>query len=560
MSKLPSTRILIAIGLIVLFLFALVAILFITDLSFSVWEHLQQKPAWLIWIYVGVIVLVSFVFGRIAWRLLMPRKKAAHKLTKGVFKGKEGVHSLEAVEQQLDSLSAKLEKHGFERHGFDKLDGQQTGETSTTEVKFDQEAQELISHAKEIDLIKQELQAFADRKHQHQLYIALFGDISSGKSSLIKALVDAPVKQQKKLNSDQEAENSINSEKILVGVTGGTTRLIKHYEWWDNNWNQYFLTDMPGLNEQFSTLDQLAIEEVQRAHVAIYLCDGDLTASQYEELQTVLGTGKPSIIALNKSDLYSQHELNLIIDKLQQHVDNIAENIPVVTITAGGEREYIRQTPDGHEERVIRPIPVDVSALQKALAKLMKQHSKDVFEQLREESVAQMMTHRLDDLDARFRRSQSEHLVKIYTKRAVVAALATISPGTDILVQGYLGIQLIKELCQLYDVPATDIGVNKLLGLIQGRMKKTLALLLAIIGNGFKAFPGIGTVTGGLIHAVAYGMIFDTLGHSVARTLEVTGQLSPTLVNDLYQERLGENIESRTKDIIKMVLKLRKEN
>lgn len=558
MLKLPSSRIVIALGLSALFLLALVAILFITDLSFSVWEHLQQKPGWLLWTYIAGIVLVSFVFGRIAWRLLMPRKKAVHPFAKGASEGKEEVHSFETVEQRLDSLSEKLDKQGL-----NELVEQQAGETADLEVKFDESAQEIISHGKEIDLIKQELQEFAERKHQHQLYIALFGDISSGKSSLIKAVVNAaPANQQNHLHPGPavEAENSASSEAIRVGVTGGTTRLINHYEWQDDKGNQYFLTDMPGLNEQYSNLDQFAIEEVQRAHVAIYLCEGDLTASQYEELQAVLGTGKPCIIAVNKSDRYSQDELALIIDKLQQHLDNIAEDIPVVTITAGGEREYIRATADGHEERVTRPIPVDISALKQALATLMKQHSKDVFEQLREQSVAQMMTHRLDDLDVRFRRSQSERLVKSYTKKAVVAALATISPGTDILVQGYLGVQLIKDLCQLYDVPATDINANKLLGLVQGRIKKTLMLLLAIIGNGFKAFPGIGTVTGGLMHAVAYGMIFDTLGHSVARTLEVTGQLSPTLVNDLYKERLGENIESRTKDFIKMVLKLRKEN
>ncbi|MBE9526350.1 MAG: GTP-binding protein, partial [Proteobacteria bacterium] len=162
--------------------------------------------------------------------------------------------------------------------------------------------------------------------------------------------------------------------------------------------------------------------------------------------------------------------------------------------------------------------------------------------------------------DVMFKKSQSSRMVKSYTNKAMVAALATISPGTDILVQGYLGIHMIKDLCKIYDVPASDIDANQLIKLIQSRMKKTLPLLLAIAGNGFKAFPGIGTVTGGLMHAVAYGMIFDTLGRSVARTLEVTGELSPVLVSDLYKENLSENIESRTKDFVKMVLKLRKDN
>ena len=181
----------------------------------------------------------------------------------------------------------------------------------------------------------------------------------------------------------------------------------------------------------------------------------------------------------------------------------------------------------------------------------------DELELLREKSVAQMVNNKLDQVEAAHKRTQSLNMVSSYTKKAVVASMATISPGTDILVQGYLGIQMIKDLCKIYDAQATDIDANKLLELIKSRMDKTLPLLLAIAGNGLKAFPGIGTVSGGLMHAVAYGMIFDTLGHSVARTLEVTGELSPVLISDLYEEQLSENIESRTKDFIKLALKLR---
>ena len=45
------------------------------------------------------------------------------------------------------------------------------------------------------------------------------------------------------------------------------------------------------------------------------------------------------------------------------------------------------------------------------------------------------------------------------------------------------------------------------------------ALTLAIAGNAFKAFPGVGTISGGVIHAVAYGMIFDSLGRAAAETM-----------------------------------------
>ena len=38
------------------------------------------------------------------------------------------------------------------------------------------------------------------------------------------------------------------------------------------------------------------------------------------------------------------------------------------------------------------------------------------------------------------------------------------------------------------------------------RAGKALPLSLAVAGNGLKAFPGVGTVAGGIAHAVAYGL------------------------------------------------------
>ncbi|MDX2504100.1 MAG: GTPase domain-containing protein [Gammaproteobacteria bacterium] len=584
MIKLPSTRLLTSIAVLVLFLIFLVAVLFITNLSFSVWEQLQQKPDWLIWIYLSAIILLSIFFARIIWRLLLAKKKQAVKKRKST----TTVDTMEAIAQ-------RIEKMGLESAGLKNIsenlsapsiptlkpvqtgkDNRQSGETKQHESPLDSRSEtinkdfassEAVSSnspdiekkwasefeaSSEVAAIRAELQEYGRRKAQQTLYIALFGDISSGKSSLIKALI---------ANDSNAQEQAIDTS-----VIGGTTREIYHYHWTIANEGaeqQYILTDMPGLNEQFAELDVLATDEVKRTHIAVYLCDGDLTASQFNELKAILLLKKPCIVAVNKSDRYSKEELQLIINKIQQCIETLipAEstlNVPVLTISAGAMRDFIRLTPEGQEQRVQRPIEADVRALQEQLQGMMQSYGVDQLEQLREKSVASMVNNKLDELDARFKHSQSRRIVSSYTKKAVVVALATITPGTDILVQGYLGIQLIKDLCKLYEVPASDINANKLIELIQSRMDKTLPLLLAIAGNGFKAFPGVGTVTGGLMHAVAYGMIFDTLGRSVARTLEVTGELSPSLISDLYKEQLGENIQSRTKDFIKLVLKLRK--
>ena len=539
MTKLPPTRILIALAVLVLFFVLLAAFLFITQLFFSVWEYLQQQPDWLTITYLAIIVFLAVLFGRLIWRLLLPKTE---KITSTEAK-KGANNNIDAVSQRLHNM------------GQNDAAGKQTAEQQQlkqADKAVDDKAIERWAMAfdasPEVAEIRAELEEYSRRNTEQKLYIALFGDISAGKSTLIKALMP----------QDSEAV-----ARIETSIIGGTTREINHYHWQlqqGNSVHDLILTDMPGLNEQYAELDLLACEEVVRAHVVLYVCDGDLTASQFAELKRILLLHKPCIVVINKSDRLSGEERNLIITRMRNRLLELDDQVQVVSISAGGMREYIRLTPDGREERIERPVIPDVQALQEQLLIMLQQYDSDRLERLREGAVASMLNDKLDDLELRFKKSQSHRLVKSYTRKAVVAAMATFSPGTDLLVQGYLGIQMIRELCQLYGVPATDIDANKLIELVQSRMDKTMPLLLAIAGNGLKAFPGMGSVTGGLMHAVAYGMIFDTLGRSIARTLEVTGEFSPALVNDLYKEQLSEHIESRTKDFIRLVLKLRQKD
>jgi hypothetical protein len=108
-------------------------------------------------------------------------------------------------------------------------------------------------------------------------------------------------------------------------------------------------------------------------------------------------------------------------------------------------------------------------------------------------------------------------------------------------------------------VSASDLDVQTFLDLSQDRVRKALPLMLAVAGNGLKAFPGIGTVAGGLVHAVAYGLIFDAMGHGIVHTLELGGELVPRDAARRFQEELGENLEARTRRLVTLALEARKD-
>ncbi|MDT9150902.1 hypothetical protein RSW37_24540, partial [Escherichia coli] len=83
-----------------------------------------------------------------------------------------------------------------------------------------------------------------------------------------------------------------------------------------------------------------------------------------------------------------------------------------------------------------------------------------------------------------------------------------------------------------------------LLKLVQQHAAKAHTLVLAVSGNALKAFPGIGTLAGGAVHAVAYGIIFRTLGRALTITLATRGELHPRQTAKLFEEKLGGNLET----------------
>ena len=175
-------------------------------------------------------------------------------------------------------------------------------------------------------------------------------------------------------------------------------------------------------------------------------------------------------------------------------------------------------------------------------------------ESLRETAVLLLASEKLEEARNRHRAQQAEDLVSKYSRRAVVGALAAVAPGSDLVIQGVLATQLIKELSRLYDVPVKELEIESFLKLAGGKVRNMTALTLAIAGNALKAFPGMGTISGGVIHAVAYGMIFDSLGRAAAETMASRGELRAYPAAEAFEDLLHDHLESGAVHFAKMAL------
>jgi predicted GTPase len=465
-------RLLVATVILIAFFLVLFLFLLATDTALSVWHYLKEAPAWVQLAYAVTLAVLPLLTLAFFWNWFRPgrRKKT------------------QAAQRDISSDTLQDELLESSRQGVD------------------------ISGALE------EIREQRRRSGSGEVYIAIYGEVSSGKSSLVQALLP-----EIELKTDPRA---------------GTTTEIRHYTWQAPSGDRIVVADLPGFNLEDDTA---AREETRRSHLVIFLCDSDLTASQMAQFFYLHELGKPLVLALNKADRYSAEELGDLRGRLREKTG--LEDSNIVSIRTGGREEVIRLLGEEIEQRTARRRQPEIAQLLSAVQRHLDQ-DRELMESLRETAVLTLASEKLDNARDRHRDQQAQELVNKYSRRAVIGALAAVAPGSDLVIQGVLATQLMRELSKLYDIPVKEMEIESFLQLAGGKVRNMTAITLAIAGNAFKAFPGLGTLSGGVIHAVAYGMIFDSLGGAAAETMASRGELRPYPAAEAFEDLLHDHLES----------------
>ncbi|MEX2494885.1 MAG: GTPase [Woeseia sp.] len=484
-------RFALAFVILLVFVIGIAALLFVTEAALNVWERLQAGPRPILYGYLAVMAALVATAFWLVWRLVVRREPAGRK---------------------------------------------QPAPVRLTRAEIETRLREADVAGIDTSAARAELQELASRQREHSVHLCFFGEISSGKSSLVKALVP-------------EAD-------VVVDVAGGSTLGITHFRWRNEAGAQVLLTDVPGTGGLQEGLDEVAEQETRRSQVVIFVCDGDLTRPEKKAIDRLLKLEKPLVLVMNKSDRYDPHEQSLLMERLLDHLSDLGGDLTkdrVVAVSAGGQVEVVHKQADGAERVMRRERAADVGVLVVAINQLLQQKAADI-DTRRDRAVFRLAAEKLDEAERRYREQRSEQIVRNSTRKAIVGALAAISPGTDIIIQGYVGSTMTRALCDLYGAAPRDLDIEEFLSLSQSRVGRALPLTLAVAGNGLKAFPGVGTVAGGLVHAVAYGLIFDALGRSLVHTLEKHGELKPETAAKEFEEGISEHVEAGARQIARMAL------
>ncbi len=215
----------IALVVVLLTLLLLLFVFSATRSALDLWERLQELPIALFYIYSSLIVALIAFSVWLIYKLLKPSKLGLDASTDHI--------SEDSILEELDQA---------ETVGVDTAN------------------------------LRREIEHLQERKETGKIYVALFGDVSTGKSSIINTLLP---------------DESTNKATLEINVRGGSTQDIHQYTWKSTSGDELVLTDLPGRNEASGELDEMAKQEAVRAQLVVYVTDSDLSRSQYEDIQVL---------------------------------------------------------------------------------------------------------------------------------------------------------------------------------------------------------------------------------------------------------------------------------
>ena len=164
---------------------------------------------------------------------------------------------------------------------------------------------ELVSDSRLPDGVRESLandyaavKAMLEKLEHGHLHLAAFGRVSTGKSSLLNALIGEAV--------------------FTVSPLHGETRQSSMRPWNPVETGGVYLIDTPGLDEAGGEQrEAMAREVASRSDLVIFVLDSDITDTELASLRTLLAQGRPVVVALNKSDLFTADEQRALLQSVR---------------------------------------------------------------------------------------------------------------------------------------------------------------------------------------------------------------------------------------------------
>ncbi|MEL6228604.1 MAG: GTP-binding protein [Cyanobacteria bacterium J06627_3] len=278
---------------------------------------------------------------------------------------------------------------------------------------------------------------------QQRLHLVIVGSGSVGKTSLANALM-----------GEMAGETA---------VTKGTTTEQQDYRVAIPAIDgEIILSDSPGLLD-VGAADQASRELATQADLLLYVVDNDLHRAQYEILMQLLAVGKRTLVVLNKTDLYADDEVQLLLERLRQRVGQL-DSRDVVAIAAH---------PNDDPDPYIQPLIDRIIAILRAEGRDLIANNILLQSQRLSLEARQLITQQ--------RQQRADTIIDRYQWIGAGVLAATPLPVVDMLATAAVNTQMVVELGQVYGIAVSIEDARTLaislaktmgsLGLVKGALK-----------------------------------------------------------------------------------------
>ncbi len=289
-----------------------------------------------------------------------------------------------------------------------------------------------------------------------EIQVVVFGTGSAGKTSLVNAIMGRIVGE---VNAPMGTTQA--GETYCLRLKGLERKIL--------------ITDTPGILEPGvagTEREQLARALATEADLLLFVVDNDLRRSEYEPLRGLAEIGKRSLLILNKTDLYTENDTEVILARLRERVRTFIATNDVVAIAANPQPAKL-ETGETYQ-----PEP-DIIPLLRRMASILRAEGEDLvadnilLQSLRLGEEARKL------IDSQ-RRRQADRIVERYQWIGAGVVSVTPLPVVDLLATAAVNAQMVVEIGRVY---GCDLNMER---------GKELALSLG------KTIAGLGIVKGAI--------------------------------------------------------------
>ncbi len=333
------------------------------------------------------------------------------------------------------------------------------------------------------------VEAMLDKLEHGHLHLAALGRVSTGKSSLLNAL--------------------IGSEAFSVSPLHGETRQSSMQAWNEVEAGGVFLIDTPGLDEAGGEdREAMAREVAGRSDLVIFVLDGDITETELRALRNLLAQGRPVLVALNKIDLFTRDEQAALLRSIRAKTDGIVDAEHVIPVAAQPRPQTVVEVAaNGDEIRSKRSRKPDVDALRLKLWDILDAEGKTLAA-LNASLFASDLSDQVGRRILAARREIGDKLVRTYCVGKGIAVAFNPVPVADLFAAAFIDVGMVIHLSRVYGLPLSRREAGTLVKVIVAESAALMGTVWAlhIVSSALKVgTAGLSTiVTAGAQGAIAY--------------------------------------------------------